>query len=67
MPKEKLYKVHIKKPEVLTLHFANHEITVNNLASLPDPLLLHDVKQVEMDELFRAGIVLMAVEEEIVE
>lgn len=63
MPKEKLYKVNIKKPTVITLHYANHEITVNNLASLPDPLLLRDVKQHEMDELFRAGIVIMATEE----
>lgn len=66
MSEEKSYKVNIKKPQALTLHYPNHEITVNNLASLPDPLLLRDVKQAEMDELFRAGIVLMAIEEEII-
>jgi len=59
-----MYKVQIKKPTALTLHYANHEITVNNLDSLPDPLLLRAVKQEEMDELFRAGIVRMATEED---
>jgi len=59
-----MYKVRIKKPTALTLHYPNHEITVNNLESLPDQPLLRQVKQEEMDELFRSGIVLMATKED---
>ena len=58
-----MYNVQIKKPKAITLHYPNHEITVNSFKSLPDPLLLHDVKQEEMDELFRAGIVLKVIKE----
>jgi len=53
-----MYKVHVTKPKALTLHYTNHEITVTNLKILDGTCLINNVKQEEMDELFRSGIVL---------
>lgn len=56
MTKVKTYNIVVKAPNNITLHYNHQDILVNEVSI--DEFILNDVSQFEVDELFKAGIVL---------